>query len=140
MLVEKKIGDKEVLGIARDKRLRDGYIALRNCDGMLQKLVTQAKQEQDHSTNGNVSVEIENLPEGVTSAEMTYLAYLNCVSTALCPSALDEYKVCLQQARDGTRSLKSCKLNQSMLERCLSAETNQMFRASQHEVFRPSNQ
>lgn len=67
-----------------------------------------------------------------------YTQYLHCVGGAVCEQALQGWYACLRGAPDKRKAFADCKRTRRMLERCLRAKTEDLLRASQPDVFRPS--
>lgn len=103
------------------------YAALRSCDGAFNALqhmhASQSPEEQQEQT--------QRMPK-------LYLEYTHCATSALCPSALEEWSACLLSVKDRPSELDKCTLSKKLLERCMRGETQQLLRASQPQVFRPT--
>ncbi|TMW63578.1 hypothetical protein Poli38472_002519 [Pythium oligandrum] len=140
MLQDGTLGAKEVQSLLMDRRIHGEYVALRQCDAAFQDMVALGAQKKRGGVHQHQhAAQNENIPEGMTPEEAKYITYVHCASTALCPSSVREWYACLEDVREGKRPVEDCKAVKSMLERCLRAETDHLFRASQGHVFRSSS-
>jgi hypothetical protein len=148
MAQEGTFSEKELRAVATDRKVAGEYAALRQCDAAFKEMIDagqemqrQLQQQQSkkrghsHGHQGE-SAAGDGGAEGMAANEVKYVGYVDCVSSALCPASLKEWYSCLEQAKAGERPVESCEVVKHMLERCLRAETDALFRASQAHVFR----
>ncbi|GLD97564.1 hypothetical protein PINS_up006254 [Pythium insidiosum] len=139
MLRDGTLGDDEVHALATNRRLRAQYTAFRGCDGAFQEMLQAAEEANEHHHNHHhhhhQDAESDD-EQRASTHEAKYIGYMHCVGTTLCPSALREWYGCLEAVRDGKVPAEACQPVKSMLERCLRAESDAMFRATQDHVFR----
>lgn len=120
------ISDLQEHALATDTHMGRSYAALRSCDEAFDAL-QQMHQSQSPEEQRQQHKRMPKL----------YLDYTHCATSALCPSALEEWSACLLSVEDRPSELAKCKLSKKLLERCMRGETQQMLRASQPQVFRP---
>ncbi|KAJ0397069.1 hypothetical protein P43SY_005300 [Pythium insidiosum] len=142
MLRDGTFRDEEVRALATNRRLRAQYTAFRGCDGAFQEMLEAAEEANEHHHHHHHHQHQQpsqsEEEQRANTHEAKYIGYMHCVGTTLCPSALREWYSCLEAARDGKVPVEDCVPVKSMLERCLRAESDAMFRATQDHVFRSS--
>ncbi|CAH0479652.1 unnamed protein product [Peronospora belbahrii] len=132
MLLDGTLGESEDHALMTDRRLSGKYQGLRSCDKAFNALLNTDK------LNANLD---DSSSTGATShkpSQVLYAEYLNCVSRALCKRPLLEWVGCRQSAQKQQQDIRRCERATRMLERCLRGKTEELLKASQPQVFRPS--
>ncbi|TYZ60985.1 hypothetical protein PybrP1_005340 [[Pythium] brassicae (nom. inval.)] len=130
LLLNGTLGEQAQHALEHDKRHSAQYEALRRCDGAFRALeaASDPQQQQQAAADGDGS-------EAPKTPEALYAEYVQCTSSALCPSALHEWRACAQQPRGDLQALERCAVAKRLLERCLRGEARSLLRASQPDVF-----
>ncbi|GMF49155.1 unnamed protein product [Phytophthora fragariaefolia] len=105
------------------------YRGLRSCDGAFNALLNMAKDAEDAS-------DTDAAPQ--KPPQLLYAEYMYCTGNALCQKPLVDWAVCVKSVQTEQRDIKDCALAKRLLERCLHGKTEELLKASQPQVFRPS--
>lgn len=113
-----------------DPRVGEQYSAFRTCDAAFAAMlaVAQPRQSGEETDDGKPAANPKAL----------YTKYLHCVGSAVCEPALQSWYSCLREARDKKRAFDSCRMTKRLVERCIRGRTEELLRASQPDVFRPT--
>lgn len=123
---------------ASDSRVGRQYAALRSCDSAFRSMlsVAQQQQQQRQGSRRHEREQDEDAAEApAADPRALYTQYLHCAGSALCEPALRSWYACLREARDKKTAFAECKTTRRLLERCMRAETEDLLRASQPDVF-----
>ena len=127
--------EREVLALQSNRRLRGKYQALRACDAAFNAMLDVRKPAAEPTTTDDASVSDTRPPK---RPQVVYAEYVGCVGRALCEQPLLQWVSCVQSVREEQKEIGDCAMAKRMLERCLRSETEELLRASQPQVFRPS--
>ena len=128
--------EREVLALQSNRRLRGKYQALRACDAAFNAMLDVRKPAAEPTTTTDDATASDIRPQ--KRPQLVYAEYVGCVGRALCEQPLLQWVACVQSVREQQKEIRDCAMAKRMLERCLRGETEELLRASQPQVFRPS--
>uniref|UniRef100_M4BDM9 Uncharacterized protein n=1 Tax=Hyaloperonospora arabidopsidis (strain Emoy2) TaxID=559515 RepID=M4BDM9_HYAAE len=138
MLLDDTLGEREVLALETDRRLGGKYQALRSCDEAFHAMLDVNKPiGKPPTTNQDGTTDSDARPQKKWP-QLIYAEYMSCAGRALCEQSLLQWGACVQSVREQQKEIRECAMAKRMLERCLRGKTEELLKASQPQVFRPS--
>ncbi|KAF4323398.1 hypothetical protein BBO99_00003150 [Phytophthora kernoviae] len=129
MLLDGTLGERAVHALETDLRLGWKYRNFRSCDDAFRALLGTGQRQGD-------ATDADQAPE--KPPQLLYAEYLYCTSGVLCEKPLQEWSACVKSLQNGQKEIEECAPTKRLLERCLRGKTEELLRASQPQVFRPS--
>ncbi|KAJ8561753.1 hypothetical protein ON010_g7927 [Phytophthora cinnamomi] len=126
-LNEGVLKEHEVRALETNRRLSGTYRGLRSCDGRFNAMVERGRAEGEGAD-----------PASLPAPELLYAEYITCASEALCEQALTKWSTCLESVQREKTDIRQCAQLKTLLERCMRSKTEDLVKASQPQVFRPS--
>ncbi|KAG7389310.1 hypothetical protein PHYPSEUDO_010645 [Phytophthora pseudosyringae] len=132
MLLDGTFGEREVLALKTNRRLGGKYRGLRTCDAQFDAMADRGKAVSSQDDASSTDAAPQKPPQ------LLYAEYLYCTSGVLCEKPLLEWATCVKSVQTQEKDIGDCAQAKRLLERCLRGKSEELLKASQPQVFRPS--
>lgn len=119
--------EEDVIALETNRRLSGKYRGLRACEGRFDAMLERGKAEEEGAD-----------PATLPASEVLYAEYITCASGALCEKSMLRWTSCLESVQAEKKSYRECDHVKKLLERCMRSTTEDLLKAAQPKVFRPS--